>query len=95
MQVPYCEVEVVEGLHRFALFGTEVFKRSRAGACAMVSAACLKAAREQARRAAEEVLLPGKNLQLWGIYMNLRVCADSHMASCDILWAYASNEKHN
>ena len=30
VQVPYCEVEVVEGLHRFALFGTEVFKRSRA-----------------------------------------------------------------
>jgi hypothetical protein len=61
----------------------------------MVSAACWKAAREQARRAAEEVLLPGSNLQLWGIYVNLRVCADSHMASCDILWAYASNEKHN
>ena len=48
----------------------------------MVSAACWKAAREQARRAAEEVLLPGSNLQLWGIYVNLRVCADSHMASC-------------
>ena len=30
VQVPYCEVEVVEGLHRFALFGTAVFKRSRA-----------------------------------------------------------------
>ena len=37
----------------------------------MVSAACWKAAREQARRAAEEVLLQGSNLQLWGIYMNL------------------------
>ena len=33
----------------------------------MVSAACWKAAREQARRAAEEVLLQGSNLQLWGI----------------------------
>ena len=46
----------------------------------MVSAACWKAAREQAIRAAEEVLLQGSNLQLWGIYV--RVCADSHMASC-------------
>ena len=45
----------------------------------MVSAACWKAAREQARRAAQEVL---QGLNLWGICVFVLVTAIQHH-SCD------------
>ena len=48
----------------------------------MVSAACWKAGREQAIRAAEEVLLQGSNLQLWGIYVFVLIATWHPVISC-------------
>ena len=61
---------IVKEKDGFALFGGEVFKAVelvRVRWWVLQCAACCKAAREEARRSAEEVLMQGSNLQFLGI----------------------------
>ena len=59
----------------------------------MVSAACWKAGREQAIRAAEEVLLQGSNLQLWGIYVFVLIATWHPVISCGHMLAMKNTIK--
>ena len=76
---------IVKEKDGFALFGGEVFKAVelvRVRWWVLQCAACCKAAREEARRSAEEVLMQGSNLQLWGIEAFVLVAAWHPVGIC-------------